>query len=214
LSQETIECLSRSREELKKDEVVFYIDEMQYVDYKIKRIGSVIGFQSGGGNKENFNPSATIYKSNRCFSPCEGIIHYDFENRKVTIGTYKTTLHDDVVYYYADGEKVPMHHQFCSGTMSPKDIMAITNDYETRFQLFYAQIKKLMPKLQLLSIELLFKSLFGIGSGTLISAISKDPFQLMKNQKGLHPIKRNLGREYEYTLQMDMIVGLHMRDML
>lgn len=96
--------------------------------------------------------------------------------------------------------------------MSPKDIMRMTDDYEVQFQLFYAQIKKLIPSLQVLAIELLFKSLFGIGGGSLVSAIQKDPFQLLKNRKGTEPITAMIDKDVELTLQGTLLYGLAMRD--
>jgi len=210
LPEKVVFSLETTENTLRKEDVVFYIDETQYVDYNIKRISSVIGFSPGiiGG----YNPSATEYQSSQCISPIDGTIHYDFNKGKVSIGSFKFDLRRDKVYYYPDGAKISKFTQFCSGTLSPRDIMSMTNDLELQFELFYTQIKKLMSKLQILSIELLFKALFVLGDGSLISAINSNPFHKMKRENPTNLLRNTLGEEYDLCLAVDMMLGLGLRD--
>jgi orotate phosphoribosyltransferase len=69
-----------------------------------------------------------------------------------------------------------------------------------------------MSKMQLLSIELLFKALFVFGKGTLKSAISSNPFLQIKNENATSTIKKYIGEELDICLMADMMLGLGLRD--
>jgi hypothetical protein len=178
---------------------------MHYIDFNIARIQDVIGANknSGGG----FDPNKTKYSGIECFSIDGGIIDYNLNHRKVTIGNQVIPYSPNVVYYYPQGAKVPKYTQFCSGTLNPKIIRSMTGNHEKRFYLFYAQLKKLIPKIQLLSVELLFRSLFNYGNGSIKTSISDmDPIITMGHEKATKVLKSLLNKELDNTLALSLML--------
>jgi hypothetical protein len=188
-----------------KGTVIYYFDEMHYIDYNIARIIDVIGANKSSGS--GFDPNKTKYTGVECFSIDGGKIHYDLKSRTVTIGDRTIRYSPDLVYYFPEGYEVPKYTQFCSGTLNPKIIRSMTTNHEKRFYLFYAQLKKLIPGMQLLSIELLFRSLFNYGSGSIKTSIGEmDPIITMGHEKATKSIKSIINKDLKNTLALSLVL--------
>jgi hypothetical protein len=192
---------------VKKGDVIYYLDEMHYVDFKIKRIIDVIGANKSSGSGE-FNIYSKRYDGSECFSIDGGKIHYDIGRRSVIIGKQRIPYANNVVYKYPEGAEVPPYTQFCTGSLNPKIIRRMTKSHEKRFYLFYYQMKALVPTIQLLSVELLFRSLFNFGHGTIQSSIrAMDPIIAMGHEKATASIKQIIDVTLDPTLGLALTLN-------
>jgi len=92
-----------------------------------------------------------------------GVIHYDYDNKRVTIGNKVYEYDENAAYYFAEGENLPPITKFRSGVMTPSLVLgtgSTNEEIEKVYMTYRDQIYRITGNKDLNEdlIEVIFRS--------------------------------------------------------
>jgi hypothetical protein len=212
LSNKSIITKSTETGFIKKGEVIYYSDYIDYVDHRLAELKSYLGLSASDLKTKSVELGAS-------YALTDGKLHYDFDKNLVVIGNKRYPISSNAVYYYSEGDMIKFGDRISSDTLNLHYLLKNESDLGKAFYIFMKEllrilygenfIEKQSLNISLESIELLFKELSAAKKPTVNSANINNPRLLSRQTYGYNKqaVIDNVNKPIQDSVLLRLILG-------